>query len=343
MTSPRTARPTARRRRAGLAALALGLRRSPSPRAVAAAASRRRARAAAPRPPPATARRAAGAHRLQRRRRDQGRRGRRGRVGRGERQRGRGRRGPRHRPAALAGLRRRQPAGRVLRRRRRLRRLRRRRQPLPLRRPDRPTPTTSTRRCATRSPSTAQAYCVPKDFSTLALQINTESWKKAGLTDADIPTTWDELADVAQQAHHHGPGRPGDRPRPRPRRRVPGAERRLLGGRRVRRGHRRPSRVQRRGAASTSRACSTAATPCCPGTLDAGWGGEAFGTEQAAMTIEGNWIRGAMENDYPDVDYTVAELPEGPAGKGTLLVHPVLGHRRRVATTRRPRSTWSRR
>ena len=37
------------------------------------------------------------------------------------------------------------------------------------------------------------------------------------------------------------------------------------------------------------------------------------------MTIEGNWIRGAMTNDYPDVDYTVAELPEGPAGKGTLL------------------------
>ncbi len=37
------------------------------------------------------------------------------------------------------------------------------------------------------------------------------------------------------------------------------------------------------------------------------------------MTMEGNWIRGAMRNDYPDVEYTVAELPEGPAGKGTLL------------------------
>ena len=36
------------------------------------------------------------------------------------------------------------------------------------------------------------------------------------------------------------------------------------------------------------------------------------------MTIEGNWIRGAMKNDYPKVAYTVAELPEGPAGKGTL-------------------------
>ena len=53
--------------------------------------------------------------------------------------------------------------------------------------------------------------------------------------------------------------------------------------------------------------------------LDAGWGGEAFGTGKAAMTIEGNWIKGAMTNDYPDVDYTVTvELPEGPAGKGTL-------------------------
>ena len=36
------------------------------------------------------------------------------------------------------------------------------------------------------------------------------------------------------------------------------------------------------------------------------------------MTIEGNWIKGAMTNDYPDVGYAVAELPEGPAGKGTL-------------------------
>ena len=36
------------------------------------------------------------------------------------------------------------------------------------------------------------------------------------------------------------------------------------------------------------------------------------------MTIEGNWIKGAMKNDYPDVKYTVAELPAGPTGKGTL-------------------------
>ena len=36
------------------------------------------------------------------------------------------------------------------------------------------------------------------------------------------------------------------------------------------------------------------------------------------MTIEGNWIAGAMTHDYPNVKYKVVPLPAGPAGKGTL-------------------------
>ena len=52
--------------------------------------------------------------------------------------------------------------------------------------------------------------------------------------------------------------------------------------------------------------------------LDSGWGGEAFGTKKAAMTIEGNWIKGAVKNDYPDLKYKTVELPAGPKGKGTL-------------------------
>ena len=52
--------------------------------------------------------------------------------------------------------------------------------------------------------------------------------------------------------------------------------------------------------------------------LGAGWGGEAFGKQLSAMTIEGSWIGGAMTADFPDVDCTVAELPQGPAGPGTL-------------------------
>ena len=36
------------------------------------------------------------------------------------------------------------------------------------------------------------------------------------------------------------------------------------------------------------------------------------------MTIEGNWIAGAMKSDYPTIKYQVAPLPAGPAGQGTL-------------------------
>src|SRR5690606_5749408 len=43
-----------------------------------------------------------------------------------------------------------------------------------------------------------QQWCAPKDFSTLALQINTAAWEEAGLTDDDIPTNYEELATVAE-------------------------------------------------------------------------------------------------------------------------------------------------
>jgi len=36
------------------------------------------------------------------------------------------------------------------------------------------------------------------------------------------------------------------------------------------------------------------------------------------MTIEGNWIKGALESDFPTIKYVVKELPAGPKGKGTL-------------------------
>jgi multiple sugar transport system substrate-binding protein len=162
-----------------------------------------------------------------------------------------------------------------------------------------------------------QAYCAPKDFSTLALQINTEAWKKAGLTDADIPTTWDELQTVADKLTT--PQQAGL---------VLSLGRDRVGAFLVQNGGfwvdaetgeataTEPSNVE---ALEYVQGLLDSGSAVLAPDLDAGWGGEAFGTQKAAMTIEGNWIRGAMSNDYPDVDYTVAELPEGPAGKGTLL------------------------
>lgn len=159
-------------------------------------------------------------------------------------------------------------------------------------------------------------YCAPKDFSTLALQINTAAWEKAGLTDADIPKTWEQLSAVAKKL-------------------TTGSQTGLGLG----------TGIDRMGAfvvqnggwwLNEENTAGTAQQPAVADALsyvqknvkdgsfkfanqlDSGWGGEAFGTGKAAMTIEGNWIKGGMKNDYPNVKYTTVELPTGPAGKGTL-------------------------
>lgn len=159
-------------------------------------------------------------------------------------------------------------------------------------------------------------YCAPKDFSTLALIINTDAWAAANLTDADIPTTWDALADVAARL-------------------TTDSQRGLVfSGEYARIGV-----FMAQAGGSLISEDGTTATASSPENVEAltwvkdqlntgnvayatdvgtGWGGEAFGRQLAAMTIEGNWITGAMNADYPDVNYVVAELPSGPAGQGTL-------------------------
>ena len=47
-------------------------------------------------------------------------------------------------------------------------------------------------------------YAAPKDFSTLALVLNTNSWKKAGLTAKNYPKTWKQLAAVAKKLTRSG-------------------------------------------------------------------------------------------------------------------------------------------
>jgi len=159
-------------------------------------------------------------------------------------------------------------------------------------------------------------YCAPKDFSTLALVINTDAWAAAGLTDADIPTDWAGLADVA--ARLTTPEQVGL---------TFGPEYQRVGVFMAQAGG---------GLVDEDGTTAIADSPenvealtfvqqmlkdgvlAFPSAIDSGWGGEAFGTGRAAMTIEGNWIVGALRNDFPDVKYQVVELPAGPAGQGTL-------------------------
>ena len=159
-------------------------------------------------------------------------------------------------------------------------------------------------------------YAAPKDFSTLQLIINTDMWTAAGLTDADYPTTWDQLHSVAQKlTTSDATGL------------VVSGQYERLGAFMVQNGSNLMS-VDGTQVTANSQANVDALTFAktmltdgsmkFAGDIGTGWGGEAFGTGKAAMTIEGNWITGAMGSDYASINYKVIPLPAGPVGKGTL-------------------------
>ncbi|MGL4172748.1 MAG: sugar ABC transporter substrate-binding protein [Actinomycetota bacterium] len=160
-------------------------------------------------------------------------------------------------------------------------------------------------------------YCAPKDSATLALFINTDYWKAAGLTDADIPTTWDELTEISKKL-------------------TKGKQQGMVFGNDY---YQRIGAFMAQAGGNLTDPANTKATADSPenktaleyvkknladGTfkyakaVDAGWGGEAFGKGITAMTIEGNWLIGALKAEFPSIKYTVAELPAGPKGKGTM-------------------------
>jgi len=161
--------------------------------------------------------------------------------------------------------------------------------------------------------------CAPKDYSTLALQINTDMWTKAGLTDADIPKDWAGLETVAKKL-------------------TTGKVTGLVIGNDINRGG---AFLKQAGGwvVSEDGKTMTADSPealagleqmkkmMAAGTLKfntdtspaAGWGGEAFGKNIGAMTMEGNWIKGALTKEFPKTKAKIVEMPDGPGGKGTLL------------------------
>ncbi len=55
-----------------------------------------------------------------------------------------------------------------------------------------------------------------------------------------------------------------------------------------------------------------------PSRLESSWAGEALARGRAAMAIEGNWMIPYLQQNYPDLDWGVAELPAGPQGRATV-------------------------
>jgi multiple sugar transport system substrate-binding protein len=158
-----------------------------------------------------------------------------------------------------------------------------------------------------------QFYCPPKDFSTLALQINTEMFEAAGLS---APTTWEEMRAAAEKLTKDGVfgvvvpadfarwiaflygagGSVTDDEFTKMTINSPEAEAALKFY----------TDLYLDGFAKT------------PADLGVGWSGEAFGKGLVAMAFEGNWIEPYLKDQFPDLKHKAVELPAGPAGKATM-------------------------
>lgn len=160
-------------------------------------------------------------------------------------------------------------------------------------------------------------YCAPKDFSTLALLINTDLWEQAGLGHVDWPQSWSDLETVARKLTsgkvkglvvddtHDGVGpflkqAGGWIVNPDQTKMTADTASNLAG----------LTEVQRLLASGTT---------SYPKGVGAASGVEALGQGKAAMAIEGNWVKGVFRNSYPTLRWQAVELPAGPAARGTLL------------------------
>ena len=160
-------------------------------------------------------------------------------------------------------------------------------------------------------------YCPPKDFSTMALQYNKTLFDAAGL---DYPTadwTWDDLKAAAEALTDAEAGVVGLITPPELPRFLPFLYQ--AGGSVIdESGNYAMNNDAAREAIEFYVSFAQAGTGGGATAVDAGWGGEAFGEGRAAMAMEGNWVINFLLQNYPELDWGIAEMPAGPAGKATM-------------------------
>jgi multiple sugar transport system substrate-binding protein len=162
-----------------------------------------------------------------------------------------------------------------------------------------------------------ELYCVPKDFSTLGLLYNKDLFDAAGVEYPTSDWTWDDLQSASETLTSGdvvGASIAADRNRWLALFYGNGAQVFDADGNPVVNS---PEAVASLDAYAGLVSSGVAKTPA---DLNAGWNGEAFGQGKAAMTIEGNWAIGYLNETFPDLNWGVAEIPMAPGaeGHGTL-------------------------
>jgi multiple sugar transport system substrate-binding protein len=164
--------------------------------------------------------------------------------------------------------------------------------------------------------SKGKVYGLPKDWSPLAMEINTTMLQKAGMA---APTNWTQLIAVAKKMQING-AVPGGAPI------CLGADwARMLafiyqgGGSYLNAAGTAPvlnSKAAKKGI-NFYVGLATSGLGRTPDQLGVGWCGEALGKEKAAIIFEGNWALPYMADTFPTVKYQTYAMPKGST-VGTL-------------------------
>jgi len=145
-------------------------------------------------------------------------------------------------------------------------------------------------------------YGIPKDYNTLALFYNKQMLEDAGV---EVPTTWDELMAAAKtltKGNVKGLVLQNELPRFQPFFYSNGGGMLTDGNPAVNS----PENAEALKFWLSLFQEDVAATPA---DLGVGWDGDAFAQGLAAMTIEGNWMSGYVEELAPDLAYGIAPIP----------------------------------
>ncbi len=165
-------------------------------------------------------------------------------------------------------------------------------------------------------------WCPPKDFSTMALQYNKDLFDAAGLEYPTADWTWDDLRAAAEALTDAEAGVIGLVTPPNLERWLPFLYQ--AGGAIFDAdGNFAMNSPEAAAALEYYISFSTDGIGGTPDTVDAGWGGEAFGTGRAAMAMEGNWTIQFLLDNYPDLNWGVAELPMHPDGGRATMAFTV--------------------
>lgn len=168
-----------------------------------------------------------------------------------------------------------------------------------------------------------KAYCFPQAADALALYYNRALFDNAGIAYPDADWTWSEFATAAEALTDpnitaYGLVMPADLSRWLPFYFAAGGRAPTDGVLTLD-----PDPAQQATEFLAGLFTGYIAAP--PDATASTWSGEAFGKGRAGMVVEGTWLAAYLAQRYPNLNYGIAELPVGHAGRGTLLFTSCLG------------------